>query len=359
MDQTTVPDPTSAALLRGPTDAIAALPHLLGFAPTESLIAVWVRDGAVALTQRIDLPGRADADAVAAHLVRTARPAQAAEVLVVIVSAEPHPPLGLPYEPLVTAVIAGAESAGVDVLDALLTDGVRYWSYRCQEGCCPPQGRVVEVAAHDRMAVAFGAPAPDRRREALAGDWAPDARASAAVEPIIEEWESDRDADIERAERLAARSALEAWRDAQITAIDAALSSGEAADRTQLARLLVGLGDVRVRDTIVWERAQVDGTESACRLLTDALRAAPDGYVAPVATVLALLYWQSGDGARASIALERALDDDPEYRLAHLVSESVGSGIPPGAWRQLVRGMSREQCRMPTDPDSPDHGDSV
>lgn len=359
MHETPVPDLTPAAVLRGPADVIAALPHLLGFVPQESLIAVWVRDGAVALTQRIDLPGCGGEDAVAAHLIRTAAHAQAGEVIVVIASAEPHPPLGLPFAALVDAVASGAEEAGLQVLDALLTDGARFWSYRCEDGCCPTQGRAVEAVAHDRMAAAFAAPAPDRGRAALKADWAPDERASAALEPLIEDWESDRDADIDRAERLAARAALEAWRDAQITAIEAALASGESPGRAELARLLVGLSDVRVRDTIVWERAQGDATEPMRTRLAEALRAAPAGYVAPVATVLALTCWQMGDGARAVMALERALDDDPEYRLARLVAESVGSGIPPREWREMVRGMSRAQCRMPADPDSPGSAESV
>jgi hypothetical protein len=40
------------------------------------------------------------------------------------------------------------------------------------------------------------------------------------------------------------------------------------------------------------------------------------GYVAGVASMLALVAWQSGNGALANVALDRALADDPAYYLA-------------------------------------------
>jgi hypothetical protein len=51
--------------------------------------------------------------------------------------------------------------------------------------------------------------------------------------------------------------------------------------------------------------------------------------VAPL-TLLGFLAWWNGDGASANLYLDRALERDPNYRLALLVSEALGYGMGPG-----------------------------
>ena len=43
--------------------------------------------------------------------------------------------------------------------------------------------------------------------------------------------------------------------------------------------------------------------------------------------------WQSGDGALANVALDRALADDPGYSMAQLLREVVSAGAPPSLAR--------------------------
>ena len=43
--------------------------------------------------------------------------------------------------------------------------------------------------------------------------------------------------------------------------------------------------------------------------------------------------WQSGDGALANVAIERALAADPEYSMAHLIGQALDAGLPPSAAR--------------------------
>ncbi len=57
---------------------------------------------------------------------------------------------------------------------------------------------------------------------------------------------------------------------------------------------------------------------------------APAPAAAP-ATLLALTAWRQGQGALASVALDRALAADPHYRLAHLIDHALFHGIPPTA----------------------------
>lgn len=51
---------------------------------------------------------------------------------------------------------------------------------------------------------------------------------------------------------------------------------------------------------------------------------------APALTLLALLAWWSGEGARASVLVDRALCHDPGYRLGGILAGAVAGGLPPG-----------------------------
>ena len=67
------------------------------------------------------------------------------------------------------------------------------------------------------------------------------------------------------------------------------------------------------------------------RLWTDLVRRAQPGYAAAPASLLAFTAWQSGDGALANIALDRALADTPGYSMALLLQEALDAGMPPSA----------------------------
>jgi hypothetical protein len=101
------------------------------------------------------------------------------------------------------------------------------------------------------------------------------------------------------------------------------------------------LTDSRSRDE-AWQRmlavAPRDEHETLWR---DVVRRLPDRYVAPAATLLALAAWRAGDGAVASIAVDRALAADPGYTLAELVLQALNAGISPSAMEPLPRTRRR------------------
>jgi len=72
-------------------------------------------------------------------------------------------------------------------------------------------------------------------------------------------------------------------------------------------------------------------THPARRVLEQLVAHGPrgDGHV-PALTLLAVLAWWDGDGARAGVHLDRALAADPAYRLAVLVDDALRLGMPPG-----------------------------
>ena len=101
-----------------------------------------------------------------------------------------------------------------------------------------------------------------------------------------------------------------------------------------------------MRDTVLWDLAQGRGdTTVVAARLADVVRCAPDGRVAPAATVLSIQHWTAGDGARANVALDRALSETPDYSLGGLVKTSLTTGMPPSTWRDLMRTVPRDVCR--------------
>jgi hypothetical protein len=57
----------------------------------------------------------------------------------------------------------------------------------------------------------------------------------------------------------------------------------------------------------------------------------PDSHAAPVLSMLAAWAWWNGNGALARVALERAMDCEPDYRLAQLLQQMLLLNIRPHA----------------------------
>lgn len=74
--------------------------------------------------------------------------------------------------------------------------------------------------------------------------------------------------------------------------------------------------------------------------------------VADICTVLAQQAWFDGDGAMASIAVERALDHAPEHTLARLLGQLIGAGIRSGELADAIT-VERSAQTLAHDPDSP------
>lgn len=60
---------STALTLRSPGDLLATVPHLLGFHPSASLVAICLRERRLGLLARVDLPPPGDAASVLASLM--------------------------------------------------------------------------------------------------------------------------------------------------------------------------------------------------------------------------------------------------------------------------------------------------
>jgi hypothetical protein len=94
----------------------------------------------------------------------------------------------------------------------------------------------------------------------------------------------------------------------------------------------VVLAHLAVRDD-AWSRRDPGYRGAHLRLWTDLVRRATPAYLPAPASLLAFTAWQSGEGALANIAIDRALAADPAYSLARLLRDIMDAGVPPSAAR--------------------------
>jgi hypothetical protein len=74
------------------------------------------------------------------------------------------------------------------------------------------------------------------------------------------------------------------------------------------------------------------------------LRIAPEGYVAPVATIFAAIAYERGDGAIAHRALDRAEIDNPDYAMTGLLRQVFSSGWAPESFAAMRAELHPKIC---------------
>ena len=320
--------------LTSPGEIAAAVPHLCGFVPTESLVAVSLRGERrrIGLSLRLDLlPDELDEEVAEQVAARLAHDNAAAVVLVVYTEQPGH----RPREPLVRAVIEAVELRGMFIMEGLLVRAGAWSSYTCsQSTCCPPEGTPVPAAADAlAAAAAYDGRAVLRDREELVASLAP---------PILlaaRSAEQRLDTALERWLAVVEDSGLEAARSSGLAALRAALATAEIPDVTDLAELVAPLHDIRVRDEVAtWA---LDDTDALLTLLLAMARHSVAPYDVPVCTLVALVSWVRGDGALANVALDRALDGDPTYSMAKLLRAGLDGQLAPSEVKKWLRESRR------------------
>jgi hypothetical protein len=326
-----------------PGEIAAALPQLLGFRPRESVVLVSLagRSGRrVGLTVRADIPPAGDAAAAAPVLARSVRTGRPSAVLVAVVS-EVASPSDLPHRPLVGEVVRALDSVAVPVPEILLVRGGRWWSYDCPNPCCDPAAGTplpAGVTQLEAAAVAAGT-VVERDREALGARLAGPGRAAReGMADVCARVAADCTAAV-------AETGWDGFAAASWVAVTDALRrcrpgppAGPLSDE-EIARVVCGLRDAEVRDRAL-ELALGADAPAAEQLWTECTRRAPAPLDAAPATLLAVSAWLRGDGAMANVALGRALDAEPGYGLAMLLSEALAACLPPEELRHLLEATT-------------------
>lgn len=318
--------------LRDAGELIAAVPHLLGFRPTNSLVIAGHAGASrnnVGLCLRSDIPPPELYWSLAQQLQVPILRANACGVSVLLVcdgSAEQSQPL--PHMALVDAVTQVFGSVGIAIYHALWTNeikkGADWWCYTKLE--C--KGQLPDPAASTLAAAsaASGVVTYDSRAEMRA-----------SLDP------TDRHSLGLRAERIATalrRQPDEARATKLIADLIADVVEGTVTlDDDRIIDLAVALTHMRVRDGCL--RPEIIALGKPIELLwTDLTRALPNPYRAEAACLLAFTAFLQGDGAKAGVALDVALESNPDHRASHLLRYSMDWGLPPAAVAEAVSGGS-------------------
>jgi hypothetical protein len=318
-----------------PDAVLAVVPHMLGFYPSSSMVVLGLgAQSRVMVTFRYDLPDPVDydmAEDIAEHADYVLGREHIKAALLV----------GYGPEELVAPVVASTAdrliASGVDLHEVLRADSGRYWSMLCDDAdCCPRDGRSYDPGSHPAAAALTDAglmPHPDRESLARtlqrpAGSADRIRRATLAAQLRLSQLVDLSEAAGDRVPQLRAirtgrrevQRAIRRYRAGGIESVE------------HLAWLAVLVADLRVRDD-AWARMDPAHQDNHCRLWTDVLRCAAIEFVPAPASLLAFTAWQSGNGALAAMAIERALAADPDYSMAHLLDGAIQAALPPSAAR--------------------------
>ena len=297
-------DTANSLVLSSPPAIAAALPHLLGFHPRESLVCLWLREQEVLVVQRADLPAGGDLAEYARAYLAPAASIGADDVVMVCVTKRPS--IG---ESIIAEV---ARQSMVPVRARLVVDGSRV---RAMDGA----GGWQWVSADARQRAEWELVSASRPVRSSRSDVV----AEVQFDPQLAWTLPSDDAP------MLAPHALEF------------LASGNfrAAKRSRMLRDLALT--VQGRDLIVWWSARSTLTlrrEVLAALLTG-LRATPPGESAHLACAAAAVAWMVGDGVRANVALDRCLQEEPEHLFATLVERAMCAAIPPAVFAGYLNEM--------------------
>ncbi|MDP9392224.1 MAG: DUF4192 domain-containing protein [Actinomycetota bacterium] len=313
----------------GYDDLLAVVPYRLGFHPADSLVVLTLQGPRqrVGVVVRLDLPPLEHVDAVAESTVALLAEQRSRRVVVVVYAAE-----DTVAGPLVGAVRARLDQAGIDLADACRADGRRWFSYTCAEACCPAAGTPYDVASHPLAAqcVLAGQVALDSRDE-LRGTVAPLGgitrqamdQAYVRVRPELQAQLSVPGADRRAALR---RHATEVRR-----TVESYVAEPRRLRDDEVARLSIQVSAIPVRDT-AWALMCRATAERHLSLWQQVLRRSDRDLVPAVACLTAFAAWLAGHGALAWCAVERAQEVDPSYSWAALLAEALARGISPRVW---------------------------
>ena len=381
---------TTTIRLRGPADIISVLPYHLGYRPADSLVVVCLRANRIGVVGRVDLPPpEADPDLVAVELLPVV--ARERPDAVVLIGFETRAGQA---EPASMAMRDAIRSAGIRVLDRLLVRDGRWWSLDCDGDCCPTDGEALqgddEVPAVADYIVRGRQPASSRAELAGRLESQPDSAQETRCAAFLHDLRTARASHTTLQRRR--RRMFQAWArilDLSPAGPDAVAKSAPARGHESWAWAVVSLVDVSVRDLLIawmcpgtldlsvfpaslrrlaeaelpsrrdvlgWAGVDLGsvgprGLEEGDGGATDAIdepaddvaheglvdrlamvcREAPSELSPGPLTVLAHVVWWLGDGALARTALDRALEVDPDYRLAMLLGRMVDVAVRPRA----------------------------
>lgn len=322
---------TNELRISSPADILSFVPHTLGFAPRESFVFITMRGNMLGATLRVDAPtdtntagfARAMADYLALDTVANAA------VLAVYTDQPAADGAPRPFNEHIEAIVETLDAAGVPLKDAWLVTSEHWKNLLCDDlRCCPIESLDSITDGHLNAEMVYrGSSYKDAPGTSFAtfngpADTAEQIDHAGHVLQYSEEingrelWnqtiDQGRPVSPETTVQLLACFQYPSLRDTLMCNI----IEPERIDADGSGYLLLG-------DGIAPDWARVDRAEKAVQEL---ITAAPEGYRAPLLTVIGWLYYLKGQSSVAAEHFTAALEDVPGYRLAELMEEIIGHG---------------------------------
>jgi hypothetical protein len=313
--------------LTSPHDLLAAIPFLIGYHPQDSLVLVALKDEAVGMAMRVDMPVGVSAegyDLLASHFLRDG--ADGAFIVAYVGEGAVDP------ENVLINTSAALVRAGIDIKESLIVRDNRFRSLICSDPtCCPPEGSAIPDLGSSRIAaehVIAGHPMPFENVDGLVQSIAAVASSFESVwaDEVQAFWVSSDSEEIQELQRDGATAIID---------LVGEYREGRGAEDRELAARVIGrLSDIQVRDFALGSHTD-ESADCYWAMWRDLLRIAPRGFVAPIACLFAAMAYERGEGALAHKGLDRGLGDDDQYSLAHLLRRVFTAGWPPQSFSAM------------------------
>ena len=308
---------------RTPVDLIALVPVVLGFHPADSVVLLTFGPPGGTFHARVDLPVSAAAQEEVADLLAGAVAANHLDRTALLLYSDDEQVCAA----MADRVVGRLLDLGCEVLDVLRVDD-GCWIQLPEDGA---GGTPYDLQTHPFTAqLVFEGRVVHRDRAELAdtlvGTDDADATAVALAATRFADLVlcSHDDPDQLRTEaRWLRRRVRRQVEDA---------GPIEVADA---ARLLVLASLVPTRD-VAWAQITRSSAAAHVELWRGLVRRAPRDLVPGAASLLAFAAWQAGDGALAWCGIDRALEVDPDYSMAHLLGEFLVRAVPPDTWEPMA-----------------------
>ena len=313
--------------LTSPHDLLAAIPFLIGYHPQDSLVLVALKDEAVGMAMRVDMPVGVSAegyDLLASHFLR--EEADGAFIVAYVEAGAVDP------ENVLINTSAALVRAGIDIKESLIVSNNRFRSMICSDlTCCPPEGSAIPDLGSSRIAaehVIAGHPMPFENVDGLVQSIAalPSSFESVWADEVQAFWVSSDSEEIQELQRDGATAIIDL--------VGEYRERRGAEDRELAARVIGRLSDIQVRDFALGSHTD-ESADYYWAMWRDLLRIAPRGFVAPIACLFAAMAYERGEGALAHKGLDRGLGDDDQYSLAHLLRRVFTAGWPPQSFSAM------------------------
>jgi len=287
--------------IRTPEDLLDAIPGFLGFNPTDSLVAVVVRDGDVHFTARWDVAGVEHEGGPSWFCERLTSLAQGPQTIFLVCYAARSRAL--------SAIIAMAQSLGDYVIDALIVDGQTWWFLDDDdqaEGRAVPHTNSALTASRADLAASIAAPSGQREDEML--------------NTLIESIDCEEDIDPGMAGK-AVVDMMNSWlagktlTDADFLTASVSMSVGQARDE-------------------VWRVLNHKTARDCLPFWKEVLIRTPKGIRTSALGVTGMVAWIAGEGALLNICLEAA--EEPDHPLITLLERISLDCLPPSSWDRVI-----------------------